>query len=143
MTPEFLFWLVAAHFIGDYLLQSHWMATRKTESWWAAFVHAMAYSLPFYILLMVTFGPGIDTWLVLSAIMGTHLIIDHWRLAKHIGWLKNQIGTKESRPSYEEAMANGGYPASTPAWLSTWLMIITDNLIHILINFLAVIPLFI
>lgn len=30
-----------------------------------------------------------------------------------------------------------GYPPSTPAWLSVWLLIIADNICHILINGLA------
>lgn len=30
-----------------------------------------------------------------------------------------------------------GYPPSTPIWLSTWLLIIADNTLHMTINYLA------
>ena len=37
------------HSIGDYVLQSDWMATNKTKNSFAAFIHALVYSLPFLI----------------------------------------------------------------------------------------------
>lgn len=30
-----------------------------------------------------------------------------------------------------------GYPPTTPAWLSTWLLIIADNTLHLAINYVA------
>lgn len=127
---ELLFWIIICHFIGDYLLQSHWMATKKTERWWPAVVHGFMYTVPFMFLPI---SP-----LALFVIGSTHAIIDRYRLAKYISYLKNLIGPKASRPTFEEAQKNSGYSASTPVWLSMWLMVITDNTMHILINIAAV-----
>lgn len=67
--PELL-----CHLVGDYVLQNHWMANRKTSSWLAALVHASFYTLPF---LFLTRDP-----LALAIIGGTHAVIDRYRLAK-------------------------------------------------------------
>ena len=130
MTPELVFGLILCHFVGDYLLQSHWMATQKTERWWPAIVHGVTYTLPF---LFLTLSP-----LALFVIAGTHIVIDRYRLAKHVNWLRNQLGPKWSRPSFSEAMENDGSSNTTPVWLATFLMFVTDNTIHILINTAAI-----
>lgn len=122
-------WIVLAHLVGDYVLQSHWMATEKTKHWLPAIVHGVTYTLPY---ALITQSP-----LALVVIGGTHIIIDRFRLARHVAWLKNQLGPKRSRPRWADAKATG-YPSETPAWLSVWLMIITDNTIHLLINTAAI-----
>lgn len=122
-------WIVLAHLAGDYLIQSHWMATKKTEQWLPAVVHGVTYTLPY---ALVTQSP----WALL-VIGGTHIIIDRFRLARHLVWLKNQIGPKSARFSWSSAKGTG-YPADTPPWLSVWLMIIADNTIHLLINTAAI-----
>lgn len=138
MSAEFLFGLLLCHFIGDYVTQSHWMAVEKTSKWWPAWAHGLSYSLPFAVLLLLAYGfvPGVAV--ALFFILTTHVIIDRYRLAKYVGWLKNQVGPKRSRPSFQEAMANAGYSESTPSWMAVWLMIIADNTIHVIINFVAV-----
>lgn len=68
--PELL-----AHLVGDYVLQNHAMATRKTSSWAWALLHAVFYGLPF--LLLTT------DWRALAVIVGTHAVIDRLRLARY------------------------------------------------------------
>lgn len=121
--------VIVAHLVGDYLLQSHWMATEKVKRWWPAVVHGVFYALPF--LFITT-----NLWALL-VIAGMHMVIDRYRLAKHVSWLKNQIGPRPA-VSWSEAKENAGYSKETPPWMSTWLMIITDNTIHILINIAAI-----
>ena len=111
---------LVAHAIGDYLLQSHWMATNKTKQNLAAAIHALTYTLPF---LFLTQAP-----LALAVICGTHFLIDRFRLARFVVWLKNGATGR---------ITATGYPDDTPAWLSVWLLIIADNIIHVLINGLA------
>lgn len=120
--------VIVAHLVGDYLLQTHWMAAEKTHRWSAALVHAAAYTLPF---LFVTQSPT-----ALLVIGGTHAVIDRYRLARHVVWFKNQFAPKSARPAWGRDVA--GYPADTPPWLAVWLLIIADNTIHLLINIGAV-----
>ena len=121
--------VLLAHAVGDYLLQSHWQATEKTKRWWPAIVHGITYTLPFLFITQ-----SIPALLVIA---GTHIVIDRYRLARHVIWLKNQIGPRSHRSTWVESKATG-YPPETPAWLSVWLMIIADNVFHVLINIAAI-----
>lgn len=69
-------WIVLAHLVGDYVIQSHWMATEKTKHWLPAIVHGVTYTLPH---ALITQSP-----LALVVIGGTHIIIDRFRLARHV-----------------------------------------------------------
>ena len=104
-----------AHLVGDYILQSHWMAMEKVKRWEPASWHGFAYTFPF--LFLTTSFPR------LLIIGGTHAIIDRYRLANWIARIKNWDFTQT------------GYPEETPVWLTTWLMIIADNTLHLLINY--------
>lgn len=130
MTAEYLAWLLVAHLAGDYLLQSHWMAVEKTKRWWPAAVHAVTYGLPFVFLV-----PSVWAWLV---IVGTHAAIDRYRLARYLVLVKNQLAPAGHRPRQQDCDPATGFPAATPVWLSTWLLIIADNTLHVMINLLAV-----
>jgi hypothetical protein len=145
------------HAIGDYCLQSDWMANGKTKAHFPAFCHALTYSLPF---LMLTQSPV--AWLT---IFGTHFLIDRYRLARYVCWAKNWLGAPEVWHKYTAAPsgewirgkcrnpANGdhvtqmlinppwpecansfGYPSDRPAWLAMWLMVACDNCLHVVIN---------
>lgn len=72
---------IVIHAVGDYLLQSDWMANEKTKQHTAAAVHALVYSFPFLL-----FRPSLPAWLV---IFGTHFLIDRYRLARYVVWAKN------------------------------------------------------
>lgn len=111
------------HLVGDYITQSHWMASRKTSSTWAAFVHATIYSAPFWF---------IAGYKALLAIWATHLLIDRFRLARYIVFAKNMMGWP--LPKWDDCKATG-YPSAVPAWLAVWLLIIADNTLHLAINY--------
>jgi hypothetical protein len=123
------FWIVVAHLLGDYVIQTDWMANEKTRRWWPAIVHAITYTVPY---MLITQSP-----LALLAIAGTHAVIDRYRLAKHLCWAKNQLAPKSYRNAWDECRATG-YPPDRPAWMSVWLMIIADNTVHLLINAAAI-----
>jgi hypothetical protein len=114
-----------AHLVGDYLLQSDWMATEKQNSWWPSIVHGAFYTLPF---LLLTLNPW--AWLIIG---GTHSIIDHYGFAKRIVWAKNLISPRRFWRPWKECTRNG-YPPERPVHLTDWLTIITDNTLHIIIN---------
>lgn len=128
---------IICHAVGDYLFQSDWMATKKTERWVPAVTHAFVYSLGFLL-----FHPSVVAWLVIFV---THAFIDRYRLARYVVWAKNFLGpivmTKVGprstvNPPWVECSATG-YPPDRPAWLAVWLLIFADNLIHILVNGIA------
>lgn len=125
-----LFLSLLAHLVGDYLLQTDWMASEKTSQWLPAILHGIVYTIPF---LIVTQAP-----LALMVICVTHIIIDRFRLARHFVWFKNQLAPEAFRPD-RSALKTTGYSADKPVWLSTWLMIIADNTIHLIINTLAIV----
>lgn len=118
-----------AHAVGDFLLQSDWQATSKTNKWVAAVVHVVLYGLPFLLLTRST--------LALAVIVLSHLVIDRWRLARHVSWAKNFIAPSSAWPRPWRECSGTGYDASKPPFMSVWLMIIVDQILHVTINALA------
>jgi hypothetical protein len=111
------------HLVGDYLLQNDWMATNKTkDSRWnvAIEIHTLLYSLPF---LLIT---DLPQWLFLVYL--THYFIDRYCLAQY--WIKLVNWNWKSK--------NYGFADDKPAFMSIWLLIIIDNVFHILFNSLAI-----
>lgn len=122
---------IVAHLVGDYIIQSHWMANNKAKSSWAAAVHAVTYTLPF---LFITQAP-----LALAVICGTHFLIDRFRLARYVVWLKNgPIGGVDKTGVIWKPLTATGYPDDTPPFLSVWLLIFADNTLHLLCNGFAI-----
>lgn len=115
---------ILAHLVGDYILQSHWMAQEKTKQSLAAGVHAISYTLPF---LFLTLNPA-----ALAFICLTHFVIDRFRIARFVVWLKNGYAFRGVTPT------GTGYRDDVPAWLSIWLLIIADNTIHLICNGIAI-----
>lgn len=128
MSPQLL--ALLAHGWGDYILQSHWMATVKTQRSIAAAAHVATYILPF--LIVTRSVPA------LAVIAGTHFVIDRWRLARHVIWVKNWLAPPGHRPRPWAECTATGYNPDVPPWLSVWLLIAADNLMHITINALVV-----
>lgn len=114
-----------AHLLGDYVVQSDWMANEKTKRHLPAVLHAASYAACF---LPLTRSPR-----ALLVIGGTHYVIDHWRLAKYLVWAKNQAAPKDWRYRFDDGGPTG-YPRTTPDWLAGWLLFIADNTVHLLIN---------
>lgn len=124
-TPTALLLGVVLHFVGDYLTQSHWMAVEKTKRHLPAILHGLVYGLPF---LLLTRSPA-----ALAVIAGTHIVIDRYRLARHVIWAKNLMAPRGHNPPWSACKATG-YPPDTPQFLAVGLLIVADNTMHILIN---------
>lgn len=114
------------HLIGDYITQTDWMAKNKTHSHLAAGTHALVYTLPFLLLQ--------PSWLALGVILITHFFIDRYRLARFVVFFKNKITNLSLKWG---DCSSTGYHKDDPPWLSVWLLIVADNTIHLIINFLA------
>ena len=111
---------ILAHLVGDYILQSHWMAQNKAKQSVAAAIHAATYTAPF---LFLTQSPA-----ALAIICGSHFLVDRLRLARFIVWVKNGYAFS-GRP-----VTATGYQDDVPTWLSVWLLIIADNTLHLICN---------
>lgn len=129
--------ILLAHAIGDYILQSDWMAVEKTKHLGPAIVHGVAYTVPFLLLT--------HDWRILAIVAGTHVVIDRWRLARYLVWAKNWVAPIRVRrgenarftfgsynPPWSECRATG-YDRARPVWLTTWLLFIADNTVHVVI----------
>lgn len=145
--------LILAHLIGDYVLQSHVMATRKTSSWRWAFIHAAFYSLPLLPLILWFATEWTQAGLALAIIGGTHAVIDRLRIAArwcewygvgHPGiWVH---APRAMLAAWARWLTRHGYRhgwddvtrvfpfEAPPPFLGVWLTIIVDNTLHLAIN---------
>jgi hypothetical protein len=103
--------LVIAHFIGDWILQPHWMAIRKTSDPVIRGVHCM--------IVMSCFVP-ITPWYWLLWIYGTHFIIDSY---KPLYWFRRLRGDFKDLESFRASFA-------TPDGF--FVNIVFDQLFHVL-----------
>ena len=150
---------LVAHAIGDYILQSDWMASKKRTESAAAFAHALTYTLCFLPWLL-TSASGSSAFWRSFVICATHYLIDRYGLARYVVWAKNflaprwmELGAFVSLPSAGNdappsfygtgtyvrnlpwSQCQGtGYPTDRPPFLAVWLLIIADNVLHVLIN---------
>jgi hypothetical protein len=74
--------------------------------------------------------------MTLAVIGVTHFFIDRFRMARYVIWLRNYPwpGSKPWSECRETGFANNGLPP----YLSAWLVIIVDNIMHVVINGLAI-----
>lgn len=123
---------LAAHVIGDYLIQSDWMAQEKLRKSSVALLHGLTYGIPF-IPVVVTLDTRwpVAAWLVITL---THAVIDRFRLARHLVWFKNQFAPFSFRPPHTAT----GHGLDRPEFLTVWLLILVDNIVHMAINVAAV-----
>ena len=115
---------LVAHLVGDFVLQSDWMATEKTKRSLAALAHVTTYSIPFLFLRP---SPA-----AVAFIAGTHFAIDRWQLARYVCWAKNWLSPNGNKPWSE--CRGTGYGPDKPPFMAVWLMIIADNTMHVICN---------
>lgn len=110
------------HLVGDYLVQNDWMALNKKKKSWegelACQIHCVTYSLPFLF---------IGSWWAVFAIYLSHYIIDRTNIVAWFLAARNGAGN----------IKNFGFSSDRPMYITIWLFIITDNVFHIIFNYLA------
>ena len=110
---------IICHLIGDYWLQNDWMALNKKKNAAIALLHSFIYTLPF---LFIT-----HSFWALFVICTTHAFIDGTDLVNRLNRIKNWNFKTED-----------GYGEDRPVWLRVWLIIVQDNSLHLLLNYLAI-----
>ena len=111
------------HLIGDYLLQSKWMALTKArpgaEGFKACTIHVAIYTVA-VCALVGTLSP-----LFALAVFVPHWIIDRWSLASP--WLKMIRGR-----TFEDALANTTTSREFDIAFTAIVYTVTDNTMHAL-----------
>lgn len=148
MTGTVAMGVILAHLLGDYVVQSDWMANEKTKNTTQGILAAMAHSITYGLCYLIV----TQDLVVLFVITATHYYIDRYRLARYVCWAKNQLAPRRYRYPLREpfrvTMLNGvrqeeyagwtGYESHRPDWLAGWLMFICDNTLHLCINVAAI-----
>jgi hypothetical protein len=144
MMPQLL-----CHIWGDFILQSDWMAMNKSKRSLPCLVHVLIYTSCFLLLTL--------SWKALLVIGATHFILDRWHTPlKRLIWLKNHAGPGFKFVPFKKCEATGYYDnlLNEVLWkpytreeingfgprlnfITIWLYIVTDNCLHLTINYLA------
>jgi hypothetical protein len=110
------------HLIGDYIIQNDWMALNKKlitlRGELACQIHCISYALLFLV---------IGSWKAVLVIYITHYILDRTNIVVKALAIRNGI----------KSTKNFGFGLRRPFAISIWLYIITDNTIHLILNWLA------
>lgn len=138
------------HLIGDFWLQSDWCAINKSKLGWEGFfaclVHVIIYTSCFLILT--------TSWKALLLIGISHFILDRFPIiVKRMIWWKNHF--PNGQPPFEYCNTTGYYDDSPynkrvphtlhqkmwgkprPFFITIWLYIISDNTLHLIFNYVA------
>lgn len=99
--------LLLAHFLGDFPLQTNWMAANKATKWLPLMVHSMLYTT--LLGTIAFFGFGGLIWWQLLVIFLTHVLLD--RRTFVTWWMTHVMKTN---------------PAEYP-----WLGIMVDQVFHV------------
>lgn len=102
--------LLIAHLIGDYLLQTEWMANYKAERWGPLLAHCLVYTAVIAIFAFLWIPGGLSVWGILL-VFGSHVFID--RRTPVALWYKKVMRVTDDR--------------------SKWLMIMADQIFHLII----------
>lgn len=92
---ELFDWLLVGHLVGDFILQTRWMADKKAKQLLPLLMHAAVYTVT--VTSFASLGKGLSWWRI-GAIFISHVIldqrafIDYWATKVNgntdIDWLK-------------------------------------------------------
>lgn len=110
-------YLLVAHLIGDWLVQTHWMATRKSKDWMALFVHISTYHIFVFGALYLAGVSLIPNLLGTLFLAVTHAVLDNRRF--EIWWIRKVKKIRE------------------PEEIPTWLLLGVDQSFHLVLMFVV------
>jgi hypothetical protein len=98
--------LLLAHFLGDYFLQTGWMAGNKAKRWFPLLVHSAVYALTIAVFGMYFIKDF--TWWGVLLVFVTHVVVDRRSITQW--WVTNIM--------------------KAPASESVWLAVVVDQSFH-------------
>jgi hypothetical protein len=78
-------YLLAAHMVGDYLLQTRWQAAAKFEDAWARTRHVLGYCVPFVPVAFYAAPSARQAVVFLAALYVLHFLTDARRVRSTLG----------------------------------------------------------
>jgi hypothetical protein len=102
--------LLIAHLIGDFLLQTEWMAKYKADRWIPLLAHCLVYTFSVSLLAYLFVPNGLSLWAIVLVFV-SHVILD--RRSFVYFWYRKVMQVTDDR--------------------SKWLMIICDQVFHLII----------
>ena len=79
--------LLAAHMLGDYILQTDYLASKKLTNWKIRLIHVWFYTMPFAVIGLLYDLPWLRLlWFVL-AVAVPHFVIDSRRFCTKSPWV--------------------------------------------------------
>lgn len=106
-------WLLVGHVVGDFLLQTGWMAERKSVDWLPLVLHATVYTACVAAAGLLAGG---FPWEAVLFVFLTHLLLDR---RGFVGWWGRHVQT-----------------LAPPA--QVWMPVVTDQAFHVVVLWLSV-----
>lgn len=85
-------WMLVGHLVGDYILQTRWMAEKKAQTWTPLIVHSAVYTAAVALLAQV--AGGLSVWGI-GLIFTGHILIDQRKLVNFLAQYVNGFGNVE------------------------------------------------
>lgn len=102
-------YLFIGHLIGDFLFQTNWMAMNKSKKWFPLLTHCVVYTLMIFSLAF--FGGFTLPLSAIGLIFVSHVILDKRVFVEW--WVRTIMGSSGDA--------------------SNWLLVVVDQVFHILI----------
>jgi len=90
---QIFIYLLVAHLVGDWLIQTHWMATEKSKSLPPLLAHIVTYHIFIFAALCLAGVPLVTNILATLGLAATHAFLDNRRF--EIWWLRKIKKFKE------------------------------------------------
>lgn len=88
-------WLLVGHLVGDFVLQTRWMAERKATQWLPLMAHCLLYTLVIVLFALPAGGlslPAVALVFFSHAVLDRRFFVDFWARrvtgAQDTPWLK-------------------------------------------------------
>jgi hypothetical protein len=124
------------HLFGDFIVQNDYVALNKKNNtlkgWIYCFFHCITYALPFLL---------ITNWKAVIGIGLTHFIIDKTNIVAYFLAIRNNVvkeGENLCDGWHTLDVSNFGFLPERPFAITIWLLIFTDNTLHLICNYLFI-----